>query len=73
MAKQFATLERIDNYEEITEENHFKFLYELQRALLLALYEWGRLSGMEYRLAEEKLKQQRIVRAKTILEKEESR
>ena len=73
MAKQFATLESIDKNEEITLETHFKFLYQLQKALLLALHERGRLNGMEYRIAEDKLKQQRIVRAKAILGKEEIR
>ena len=71
MAKQFAELQRIDNNEEITKETHYEFLHHLQHAILLALREQGRLDAMQYRHAEEKLKQQRRDRAKNILEKEE--
>ena len=69
MVRQFSKLQRIDNNAEITEANHYEFLYHLQSALLLALKEQGRLNTMQYRYAEEKLKIQRINRAKSILGK----
>lgn len=72
MAKQFAKLQCIDNNDTITKESHYEFLYHLQSAVLLALREQGRLNVMQYRYAEEKLKQQRRDRAKSILEKGES-
>ena len=71
MAKQFAVLQYIDNNEGITPENHYEFLYHLQSAILLALREQGKLNTIQYRHAEEKLKQQRLARAKNILEKGE--
>ena len=72
MARQFAELQRIDDNEAITKETHYEFLYHLQSTLLLALREQGRLNAMQYRHAEETLKQQRRERAKRILEKGES-
>ena len=72
MERRFAELQRIDNNEAITKENHYEFLYHLQHAILLVLRENGRLGAMQYRHAEEKLKQQRRNRAKNILKKEES-
>ncbi len=71
MAKRFAKLYRIDNNEAITKETHYDFLYHLQSDILLALREQGRLTAMQYRHAEEKLKQQRRERAREILEKGE--
>ena len=71
MAKRFAELQRIDNDEVITKETHYEFLYHLQNAILLALREQGRLTAMQYRYAEEALKQQRRERARGILEKGE--
>lgn len=64
MAKRQAKLYRIEHNEAITKERNFEFLYQLQHALLLALRERGRLSPMHYRHAEERLRQQRIDRAK---------
>ena len=64
MAKKFAKLDRIEHNEPITMDSNYEFLYQLQHALLLALREQGRLSPMQHRHAEEKLKQQRRDRAK---------
>ena len=64
MAKKFAQLQRIDNNEQITMESHYEFLYHLQSAMLLALREQGRLSPMQHRHADEKLRKQRRDRAK---------
>lgn len=72
MTKQFAKLQYIDNNKTITKESHYEFLYHIQSAMLLALREQGRLNAMQYRYAEEKLKQQRRDRARKILEKGES-
>ena len=67
MEKQFALLQHIENNEKITKENHYSFLYHLQSALLLALREYGMFTAMQHRHAEERLKQQRLERAKKFL------
>lgn len=64
MTKRQAKLQRIEHNEPITKESNYEFLYQLQHALLLALREQGRLTPMQHRHAEEKLKQQRRDRAK---------
>ena len=69
MAKQFSTLERIENNEVITDTNHYEFIYKLQNALLLALCEQGSLNTMQYRQAEESLKRKRLDRAKNLMER----
>lgn len=53
-----ATLLGIDNDHKITKETDHEFLYELQKALLLALKERGTLNEMQYRIAHQKLKTQ---------------
>jgi len=53
------TLERIENNRKITRETDGEFLYEYQKAVLLALVESGRLTEQQYRYAEEKLRMQR--------------
>ena len=55
-------LERIENDRRITRETDGEFLYEFQKALLLALVESGRLTEQQYRYAEEKLRQQRYAK-----------
>ena len=72
MAGRFAQLKNIIGTDEITKEFHYEFLFHLEGAILLALREQGRLNPMQYRHAEEKLKQQRRDRAKNILEKGEA-
>lgn len=64
MAKRFAKLDWIDHNEPITNESNNEFLYQMQHALLLALWEQGKLTPVQYRHAEEKLKQQRRAQAK---------
>ena len=64
MAKKYAKLDRVEYNEPITEESNYEFLYQLQSALLLALREQGRLSPMQHRHADEKLRKQRRDRAK---------
>ena len=64
MEKSQAKLQQIEYNEPITKETHYEFIYQLQHTLLLALREQGRLSPMQHRFAEEKLRQQRRERAK---------
>ena len=52
-------LTRIENDRRITRETYGEFLYEYQKAVLLALVESGRLTEQQYRYAEEKLRMQR--------------
>lgn len=63
MKKQFAKLKTIENNELITKEEHFDFICNLEKAVLLALRAQGRLDAMQYRYAEEKLKQRRVKQA----------
>jgi len=58
----------IRNNQPIQGDTHDSFLHLLQRALLLALQERGRLNDRELRLAEEKLNRQRQDRARRLLE-----
>ena len=59
------TLDRIENDRKITRETDGEFLYEYQRAVLLALVESGRLTEQQYRYAEEKLRMHRCEFEKT--------
>ena len=59
MAKQYASLEAIENDRKITKETDNEFLHQLQSGLLLALKERGRLNEMQYRHAQDRLNQQR--------------
>lgn len=54
-----AVLRAVENNRGITKEQDQEFLYEFQRAVLLALKEAGRLNDTQYRYAEEKLRAQR--------------
>ena len=54
-----AKLHSIENDRRITRKTDGEFLYEYQKAVLLSLMESGRLTGMQFRYAEEKLLQQR--------------
>lgn len=53
-----ARLSVIENDRRIVRETDGEFMYEYQKALLLSLVESGRLTEMQYRYAEEKLRQQ---------------
>ena len=53
-------LTRIENDRRITRESDGEFLYEYQKAVLLALVESGRLTEQQYRYAEEKLRLQQV-------------
>lgn len=70
MARKNPDLIEIDNNVKITPDNHAEFLYQLQYALLLSLKGQGRLTVIQYRYAEESLKQQHLKRINRSLEKE---
>lgn len=54
-----AVLRTVEHSRGITKEQDQEFLYEFQRAVLLALKEAGRLNETQCRYAEETLKAQR--------------
>ncbi|MBM6723295.1 hypothetical protein [Pseudoflavonifractor phocaeensis] len=58
MARQYASLERIEHNRKITQETDHTFLYRLQDGLLLALKEQGQLNEMQYRHAQDRLDRQ---------------
>ena len=58
--RERAVLRSVERDRRITEDQDGEFLFSLQRALLLALKEAGRLSEGQCRYAEEKLKAQRF-------------
>ena len=61
-----ARLTNVENNQMITKDVYYNFFYELQRGVLLSLKEYGKLNDMQYRHAEEALKEQRsaIIRAR---------
>lgn len=54
-----AVLRSVENDRRITKDQDAEFLYEYQRAILLALKEAGQLNEAQYRYAEDRLKAQR--------------
>lgn len=52
------TLKHIENDHSITPKTDAAFLYEFQKAVLLALLEDGTLTELQYRSAEEALRKQ---------------
>ena len=56
MEKKFAKLKGIHNNRPVPREKDEGFLFELEKALLLALREQGRLNALQYRRGEELLK-----------------
>ena len=57
---------KVEQNRSITREMDSDFFYELQRGVLLSLKDMGKLTEMQYRNAEEALKEQRraIIRAR---------
>lgn len=53
-----AVLQTIENNREIIWDSDSEFLFEYQKAMLLALKELGTLDEMQYRYAEATLKEQ---------------
>lgn len=54
-----AVLQKIENNREIIWDLDSEFLFEYQKAMLLALKELGTLDEIQYRYAEQTLKEQR--------------
>ena len=54
-----AKLVKIEKDQTITRDLYFDFFYELQCGVLLSLKEEGKLTEMQYRNAEEAVKEQR--------------
>lgn len=54
--RERARLIRVENFHMISKETDCKFLFEHQRAILLALKDSGILSEIQYHLAEDRLK-----------------
>lgn len=63
--KEVAVLQEIEKNGSITGENNGGFLFEYQRAVLLALKETNCLTQMQYQYAEQKLKEQGCTFAKS--------
>lgn len=53
-----SNIQSIENAHKINRKTDREFLYAFQKAILLALVESGRLTELQYRYAEEKLRQQ---------------
>ncbi len=56
--EEMAVLQTIENNREIAWDSDNEFLFEYQKAMLLALKELGTLDEMQYRYAEQILKEQ---------------
>ena len=54
-----ARLMSVEDNQTITRDAYVDFFYELQRGVLLSLKEDGKINEMQYRHAEEALKEQR--------------
>ena len=61
-----ARLMSVEDNQTITRDAYVDFFYELQRGVLLSLKEEGKLTEVQYRNAEDALKEQRsvIIRAR---------
>ena len=59
-------LARVEDDRPLTRDSDIDFFFELQRGVLLSLKDMGKLTEMQYRNAEEALKEQRraIIRAR---------
>ena len=70
MALKFAELINIEGDREIRKNTDFDGWYNLELGLLLALKENGTLNAMQYRMAEDALREQRAERARRRIEEE---
>ena len=61
-----VNLLKVEENQSITQENDVYFFFELQRGVLLSLKDMGKLTEMQYRNAEEALREQRnaMIRAR---------
>ena len=70
MALKFSKLVNIRGDREIRKEGDYGSWYHLEQGLLLALRESGTLNAMQYRMAEEALREQRAERARRLMKEE---
>ena len=70
MALKFSKLANIRGDREIQKDTNYDSWYCLEQGLLLALRESGTLFAMEYRMAEEALREQRAERARRLIREE---
>ena len=70
MAMRFSKLINIRGDREIRKDGDYDCWYSLEQGLLLALRESGTLNAMQYRLAEEALREQRAERARRRMKEE---
>lgn len=70
MALRFARLRRIEGDREIRRDTDDAAWRRIEQGLLLALHQSGTLNAVQYRLAEEALKEQRRERSRRLTEDE---
>ena len=67
MALKFVKLINIVGDREARKDTNYESWYHLEQGLLLALKESGTLNAMQYRMAEEALREQRAERARRLM------
>ena len=67
MALKFSKLINIRENREIRKDGDYDCWYSLEYGLLLALLERGILTAMQFRMAEEALREQRAERARRLM------
>ena len=67
MALKFSKLINIRENREIRKDGNYDCWYSLEYGLLLALLERGTLTAMQFRMAEEALREQRAERARKLM------
>ena len=70
MALKFAKLKNIVGDREVRKDSDYDSWYCLEQGLLLALKESGTLNTMQYRMAEEALREQRAERARWLMKED---
>lgn len=66
MERKFARLQCIENNDSLDWDLDYEFIFHLQHAALLVLYECGRLNMEQLKIAESGLQTQRQERAKAM-------
>ena len=67
MALKFSQLMKIEGDSEIQKDADYDCWYFLEQGLLIALKESGTLNTVQYRMAEEALREQRAERARQLM------
>lgn len=60
---------RVDNARTITRQTDFEFYYECQQGVLLALKEQGMLTEMQFKYAQDVLKEQRLAAVRAMVQR----